>query len=296
MPVELIGLPVSVLPLACIKIGRSERGQKGDSMGIVDTYTWLKEHYKDPEEICRNFKKHISLSPAATYDYLLSRGMYRPVRNGIEEVKKLHQQNIWKELKREYSELRSWFNGPDVPVFILPSDSHNRYMQREYNGKAGLAFNTCIFLFVSSQNSIKELKAMLTHEYHHVSRLHVLRKKEKEYTLLDTVILEGLAEAAVAERHTETYHAAWVRYYTKKEAIYLWHRFLADDKDCKKGTRKHEELLNGLRFYPKMLGYCVGYHIVSDCIKHTNFQTKKLLNMKSRDILKYAVSFAANHT
>jgi uncharacterized protein YjaZ len=262
-------------------------------MGIIDTYSWLKEHYKEPEKICVNFQQYIPLSPSDIYRFLISRGMYRPLSNGEIELEVLYKKKIWEELKREYRELRRWLNGPDVPVFILPSDSYNKYIQREYNGKAGLAFSTCIFLFVSVQNSVEEIKAVLTHEYHHVSRLDILDEGEDEYTLLDTIVLEGLAEAAVAERHKEAYHASWVKYYTKKEAVYFWNRFLVPYQDVKKGTKKHDELLSGMNFYPEMLGYCVGYHIVQDCMEHTKFKTAKLLSMKAQDVLKYAKSFAA---
>lgn len=103
----------------------------------------------------------------------------------------------------EYEKLKSWLKGPDVPIFILLSDSYNRTVQEEYNGKAGLSMRHVIFLFVCGRNSVEELKALLTHEYHHICRLHQIETKETEYTLLDTMIMEGLAEQAVYERYTE---------------------------------------------------------------------------------------------
>lgn len=262
-------------------------------MAIVDTYRWLQRDYDDPETLCEHFEPYIPMSASYIYEFLAARGMYRPTADGKKELEKLWDKNMWAHLQKEYTQLRRWLKGPDVPIFILPSDQHNRYMQREYNGKAGLAFKQCIFLFVSSHNSIDELRAMLTHEYHHVCRLDVFRKEEKEYTLLDTIILEGLAETAVAERHSEAQHATWVHYYSKLEAIKLWNRFLKDEQMLKKGTKKHEALLNGLRFYPKMLGYCTGFYIVKDCVEHTGYDTKTLLSMKSEDILAEAKSFAA---
>ena len=60
-----------------------------------------------------------------------------------------------------------------------------------------------IFLFVCGRNSVEELKVLLAHEYHHICRLHQIETKETEYTLLDTMIMEGLAEQAVTERYTE---------------------------------------------------------------------------------------------
>ena len=48
-----------------------------------------------------------------------------------------------------------------------------------------------IFLFVCGRNSVEELKVLLAHEYHHICRLHQIETKETEYTLLDTMIMEG---------------------------------------------------------------------------------------------------------
>ena len=103
----------------------------------------------------------------------------------------------------EYDKLKNWLKGPDVPVFILLSDSYNRTVQEEYNGRAGLSMRHVIFLFVCGRNSVEELKVLLAHEYHHICRLHQIETKETEYTLLDTMIMEGLAEQAVTERYTE---------------------------------------------------------------------------------------------
>ncbi|MFD3447330.1 DUF2268 domain-containing protein [Microbacteriaceae bacterium 4G12] len=261
-------------------------------MGIMETDEWLLMHYDNPVKLCQQFVDYIPLSPSQIYTFLVSRGMYRPVRNGIDEVKKLQEKRIWEQLRLEYKGLRRWLKGPNIPVFILPSDTYNQRIQKEYGGKTGLAFRECLFLFVSTQNTIQELKAVLTHEYHHICRLHALNKKEEDCTLLDTMILEGLAEAAVAERHSQAEHAAWVQYYTKKQALALWDRFLKDSCHIKRGTKQHDALLNGLRGYPSMLGYCVGFYIVKDCLEHTKKGSIALLTLRSEEILHLAPSFS----
>ncbi|GAA3329649.1 hypothetical protein GCM10020331_078750 [Ectobacillus funiculus] len=45
-----------------------------------------------------------------------------------------------------------------------------------------------------------------------------------------------------------------------------------------RGTAEHEELLNGLRLYPDMLGYAVGFHLVQDCIAHKKINNKAAAN------------------
>ena len=58
---------------------------------------------------------------------------------------------------------------------------------------------------------------MFTHEYNHVCRLSKFQKSEEDYVLLDSIILEGLAENAVRERLGEEFLATWTSYYSNEE-------------------------------------------------------------------------------
>ncbi|MCP8968299.1 DUF2268 domain-containing protein [Ectobacillus sp. SYSU M60031] len=259
----------------------------------MPTDEWLREQYEDPAKLCeQRLRDHVPLPPSHIYRFLAARGMYRPVPGGLEEVKELQQAGIWRGLRREYQELRRWLQGPDIPVYIFPSDAYNRRIQREYGGKSGLAFPGCLFIFVSSRNELEELKAVLTHEYHHVCRLQQLPAEEHDGTLLDSMIMEGLAEAAVRERHGSERHAAWVSYYTKEEAVKLWSTYLEKFQQVGRGTRKHEDLLNGLHIYPRMLGYAVGFYIVEECMQENRYTTRQLLGTPAEKILQQAPSFA----
>ncbi|CAG9612874.1 hypothetical protein BACCIP111899_02052 [Bacillus rhizoplanae] len=260
-------------------------------MGVIKTAEWMREYYWQPAKICEKFTKYIPLQKESLYRFLVSKGMFRPVVDGEEEIDILQKERVWEQLAVEYKELQQWLKGPNIPVFILLSDPYNRTVQREYNGKAGLAMRNALFLFVSSQNSIAELKALLTHEYHHICRIHESKAIEEQYTILDTMVMEGLAEQAVYERHGDRYYAPWVSYYSKEEAIRFWNRFIQDKCDVKRGMREHDVLLHGWRLYPKMLGYAVGFHIVKDCVEHTKCNSNALLEMDAKTILKEAVSF-----
>ncbi len=65
---------------------------------------------------------------------------------GEKEIKELEEKEIWKELSLEYDKLKNWLKGPDVPVFILLSDSYNRTVQEEYNGRGRIIYASCYFL------------------------------------------------------------------------------------------------------------------------------------------------------
>ncbi|WP_242142265.1 MULTISPECIES: DUF2268 domain-containing protein [unclassified Bacillus cereus group] len=261
-------------------------------MGIIQTADWMKLYYGCPEQLCEKFTKYIPLPKEQLYRFLISKGMYRPVRKGETEIRQLEEKQIWTKLSAEYEALKKWLGGPDVPVFLLLSDPYNRTVQEEYNGKAGLTMRHVIFLFVCGRNSIQELKALLTHEYHHICRLHQIVKREQEYTLLDTMIMEGLAEQAVMERHTEQACAPWTLYFSKEEALYYWKKVIKEKRDIRRGTREYDAILNGIGPYPKMIGYGVGFHIVKECVEVTKENTLSFLSIDARHILKKATTFA----
>lgn len=259
-------------------------------MPVRNTYKWLVSDYEKPERICEHFTPYIPLTAREIYAFLVTRGMYRPYREGRKELKKLAEQKVWLTVQKEFAALRAWLKGPNVPIYILPSNVWNRYIEREYNGKAGLALSSCIFLFVSSRTTSKELQAMLTHEYHHVCRLNATSMDEENGTLLDTMIMEGLAEAAVKERHGDKWHAPWVSYYTKKESVIYWNE-LKRYYQVKRYEPIHDALLNGTHRYPKMLGYAIGYYIVQDCIDREKLTSTQLLPLDAKTILQYAKTY-----
>ncbi len=255
-------------------------------MSVIKTDQWLLDSYYNPKDICEKLKGYFSKASAAEiYEYLKMHGMYRPLRQGMEQVRALQKNKAWEIVQKDYLALQKSWGGPDIPIFIFPSDVTNRKIQRDFNGKSGLAFKDKLFLFFTEQNTEKEIKAVLTHEYNHVCRLAKFRKSEDYYVLLDTIILEGLAENAVRERFGSDYLASWTSYYTDEELEKMWTVLLHPNKNVKKTDRKHMELLYGLRrSYPKMLGYCVGYYLVKKYMEEKKVSSKELFALPTHII------------
>lgn len=258
---------------------------RGDEMGVIRTDKWLHDSYHQPIEICEKLIGHFSdaLAPEI-YDYLNQHGMYQPFRNEFEAVKKLQKNNVWEIVEEENLRLQKVWEGPNIPIFIFPSDKNNRKLQQDFNGKSGLAFKDKLFLFISEENMEMEILALFTHEYNHVCRLTMYPKNEEDYVLLDTIILEGLAENAVREQLGEEFLANWTSYYSNEELKKMWNNLVLPNRNILKSDRKHQNLLYGLRLYPKMLGYCVGYYLVKNYIEATNKTSKDLLNIKTANI------------
>lgn len=255
-------------------------------MSVVNTEKWLLDSWNNPIKICENLKKHFKgVSASEIYRHMVRHGMYhRPLKNGNDLIKTLMKNNFWNVVRNEEQILKKLWNGPDIPIYIFPSEPNNRELRQNFNGKSGLAFADKLFLFVSENNSENEIKALFTHEYNHVCRLTKFKKKEKDYVLLDTIILEGLAENAVLEQLGDANMAKWTLYYSDEQLERMWHRIVRPSSHLPKYSRRHRDILYGLRFFPKMVGYCVGYYLVRKCVEENKLTSEKLLDMPSRKI------------
>lgn len=255
-------------------------------MPVINTNQWLKKWYHQPIAICERLTAYFKHATAnQIYEYLRLHGMYHPHRHGQEQVANLQNNKVWEIVEKDFQALRKLWNGPDVPVFIFPVDSSDRKIQRDMNGKSGLAFKDKLFLFLSEQNTDMEIQALLTHEYNHVCRLTKYSKKEADYVLLDAVILEGLAETAVNERIGEKYLAKWTSYYTEAELDKMWDTLIKPNRNIANSDRRYQPFLYGTRQgLPNMLGYCVGYHLVKKYKEKSGLLVKDMLPLKTENI------------
>ncbi|SFA45797.1 Uncharacterized protein YjaZ [Anoxybacillus pushchinoensis] len=217
-------------------------------MGVVNTKHWF-ERDLWREKIKEDVQRH-----------LFTYGMAR--RNQGEIMKQLEQKNVWAFVAKKFAELKKEWNGPDVPIYILPADATNRTLQHEFGGKSGVAFRDQLFLFLLPHLSNEHIYALLIHEYHHVCRLHVDPKDEREYTLIDRIVMEGLAEHAVYERLGSEYVAKWTTYYTEEQLKKFTKKWIVPNMSLRPDDARYRAILYGLSFYPRMLGYAVGYEIV----------------------------------
>ncbi|MEH7226801.1 DUF2268 domain-containing protein [Bacillus sp. JJ1566] len=254
-------------------------------MGIIRTDQWLKESHENPVELCKKLTSYFSKGAAARdiYQYLKMHGMYRSISEPL--LEKLPK-NVWAKVEKEYEVLQKQWSGPQIPIFIFPADETNSKIKRDFNGKSGLAFKDKLFLFFSSHNTHSEIKAVLTHEYNHVCRLKKYKKNEADFTLLDTVILEGFAENAVRERCGSANLAGWTNYYSNEELQKLVEQLIIPNRNIKRNERRYTDLLYGKGFYPKMAGYCAGYYLVRNYLESGKLQTQDILGVDSMEFVK----------
>jgi uncharacterized protein YjaZ len=256
------------------------------NLTVYQTDKWLEKSYQNPENIYQKLTKYFPTGNTKEVSSLLiSHGMYyRPEQDGESLLKSLQKKNIWKIIGSEEQKLKQEWNGESIPIFIFPSDTFNRKLREHYNGKSGLSFSDKLFLFISEENSIDEIKALFTHEYNHCCRLAHNPKKERYYTLLDVIILEGLAENAVHERFGPSFLAPWTTYYSDNQLKDMWRHIINPNKDLPKDSRKANDILYGKRFLPNMAGYSVGYYLVKQYVQKTGKQNSELLSVPSEEI------------
>ncbi|WP_217585785.1 DUF2268 domain-containing protein [Lentibacillus saliphilus] len=251
-------------------------------MSIVRTDLWLKEDHYDPVKVCDRLTSYFpNASSRAIYDHLVNYGLYRSIHK--KTLKHLREIDIWTIITSQFERLSKAWDGPDVPIFIFPSDEDNPHLKRDFNAKSGLSFKDKLFLFVSQHNSKEEIQALFTHEYNHVCRLKHY-DKDDNFTLLDRIIMEGLAENAVREYVGENYVAKWTALYSKTELDKILNTIIVPHKDITRHDSKFEQLLYGSHFHPPMAGYCAGYHTVKSYIKASNMSWPSILKTASDKI------------
>jgi len=229
-------------------------------MGVVNTDEWLKKE-TNPLKICGKLKGHFQgLHVEDIHQYLSQFGMYKSVSKSY--IQKMLKRNVWERVKKHYQYLNTKWAGPDIPIYIFPVNESNGFLSRNFGGRSGVSFPDKLFLFLSYEVDEEELKSVLTHEYHHICRISKYEKKEENYTLLDTIILEGLAEHAVGEMLGEQALTFWVKKYSPSQLNRWWNLWIKPHQEVTRDDPKYIQLLYGMSFYPKMLGYAIGYHIV----------------------------------
>jgi len=256
-------------------------------MSVIQTNKWLLEYYEEPIKLCEKLTGMFdNIAASHIYHYLIQHGMYqRPTKQGMKQVKQLINHEVWEVVKKEERKLKALWDGPNIPIFIFPSESTSRQMKRDYNGKSGLTFKDKLFLFVSEENTEKEIRALFTHEYNHACRLSKINKQMKDFVLLDTIIMEGLAENAVKERIGKDYLALWTTYYSDKQLEEIWKSIIIPHQEMPAYRRKHHDILYGFKLYPKMAGYCAGYYLVQRYLEqNSSLSSKELLSMPSTRI------------
>jgi uncharacterized protein YjaZ len=254
-------------------------------MSVIDTIKWLKETPKQVD-ICKKLRPYFNrLNEADIAKYLHSFGMFNSYDQLDKWIETIENEKIFAFITEEERKLQKEWNGPNISIFIFPCDQNNRKIKTQYKGRSGLAFKNKLFLFISLETERNDIKSLFFHEYHHVCRLANLKKEEKNFTIIDTMIMEGLAENAVREKLGEENIAFWTALYSAQQCERFFERMIFPQRDMTRENHKFTQLMYGTGFYPNMLGYAVGYNFVKSFMKQTGKKTTDILSLPSEEFI-----------
>ncbi|WP_374720908.1 DUF2268 domain-containing protein [Peribacillus tepidiphilus] len=222
------------------------------------------------------------------HEFLQKQGMFKSGNRALDQVKKLEKLDAWstvEELNRKYSKL---WDGPDVPIYIFPIQQGNLF-SRGYS-KSGIAFKDKMLLFLSPYLENEELEALFVHEYHHICRINAQKKTTLDFTLLDSMIMEGLAEYTVKDRVGEKNLARWTKMYSENQLLAYWKKYIQDDLQSTRKDKQHDSIMFGATGIPRMLGYCFGFYLVEKFYKNKHFSSKASFTIPSLKFLEEFLS------
>ncbi|WP_332651274.1 DUF2268 domain-containing protein [Lysinibacillus sp. 54212] len=245
------------------------------------------------EILCKPLK---SLFPHASLEAI----HYELIRNGLitpnecedlnSRVKELEEKNVWEIVQREYERLKVLWKGPEISIYIYPLTKNRLKIDNIVPIKNGIAYRNALFLFVSTELDVMELKALVAHEYHHICRLHIFNLSLEKVTLQDTLVLEGMAEYAVEEMYGDQFLSPWTKRYSLAESLIMWEEKFVGARFVT-GINNHRIFLYGNEGegFPNWIGYCIGYHIVHSFQQnYGKLDTLQLLNRQTDVILAHS--------
>lgn len=254
-------------------------------MTIIRTDQWLEQKLDKPLELLQKVKPTVE-NVSGFYRYLCSFGMYQHPRHAQHVFQTLKEKKAWDKLNQIYQKYRRLWDGPTINIYIFPMEENNRRFMKDTRGRSGVTFPKQIFLFLSGVGDKEEWEALFVHEYHHATRMNLLKKEINDYTLLDSLVLEGLAEHAVLQYCGEDYVAPWCTSYQEKQLASLWQRAIKKHLHMTRSKARHDDILFGKHGYPRMIGYAIGYHMIAHYKKQTSdFSISKTLDVPANTFL-----------
>lgn len=258
----------------------------------METDVWLEEDFANPEHICNRLLPFFenNTSSRELYRYLAAFGMYRPGRGSAATLRWLKEVQIWDKIDYLLRKYRKKWSGPNVKIFIFPKNHSNIFGNCDAEKKSGLSFPDKMFLFISPLEDENEIEALFIHEYHHICRMAAQPKPVRKYTLMDSLILEGTAEYTVEKILGRKYCAGWVRLYNEEELKKCWHSLIKNDLNVTRDDELHDALLFGVRPFPKLIGYAVGYYLVKNHFRNHSYSEKISMVLSPETVIKSAPS------
>jgi len=158
---------------------------------------------------------------------------------------------------------------------------------KDFGGVMGVAPYSCVIhLYISPDNwSSESLSNTITHELNHTIFYYNHFDNFANYSLIETILMEGLAENFREKVLDNKKPAPWSIALNKEKAFKelesLKLLLISKDKNL------HKDVLFGNEKYKKWTGYSVGYWLVKDFIdKRPDLSWNQIIKLDSSEFLK----------
>jgi uncharacterized protein YjaZ len=207
-----------------------------------------------------------------------------------EQLNKMRSLNFENFIKEELELLHKQYpsNRPvQFELFIL--DENDDFVKSKLNGVSAFTDwdGKMCFAVLPEKNVRSTIKSVVTHEYHHHWRISVLEIKEDGETLLDRMVLEGLAEHFVKTRLGNEYLGPYKDALTESQAKTIWEstykNYIYD-----KGTSTDLYMFGSKdKSLPFWGGYSLGYYLIKWFLDENNdISFKDLTILQSERFIK----------
>ncbi|MDP4552795.1 DUF2268 domain-containing putative Zn-dependent protease [Alkalihalobacillus macyae] len=147
-------------------------------------------------------------------------------------------------------------------LFVL--DENDDFVKSKLNGVSAFTDwnGKMCFVVLPEENARSTIRSVVTHEYHHHWRISALGLKEDGETLLDRMVLEGLAEHFVKERLGDEYLGPYKDALSETQAITIWestYRNHINDQGTSTDIYMFGNDDKGLPFWG---GYSLGFYLI----------------------------------
>ncbi len=252
--------------------------------------------FKDKKEIADSIVSLIKENESVGYSGYadvdsLKQGLLDHIGDGSVEQYKEISEGQKMEIEKIISETIEKCN-EKLPVptknFIFVHPYLTTKDDKVFDGVMGVAVYSCVFhLFVNlDQYSKKSIENTVAHELNHTIYYYHHYDDFNNYTLLDEVLLEGLAEN-FREEYFDPEVSKWAGALTKDQAFDV----LKESKDIleSRDQKVIKEFLFGNDKYQRWTGYSVGYWLVKNYIeRNPELSWDEIMKRDSRVFLKGA--------
>jgi len=268
-----------------------DKNKGWDKMNVFDTSSWVIRHHYYKKAIGESFAQLFNQDRTKSQDewlsFLVDQGMI-PISEGTKNnwLRWRRQLKIM-EHTRFIKKLQDVFSGPDIDLYLFPLNRDHKKIMNDLDGKNGCSFKTYVLLFWKDDLPLIKQKALLLHEYHHIARLYHQGENERTIPLLESMIMEGVAEWEVEKRLGKDHLAPWTSMYSEEEMIKWWNRLYKGRLQLRGRTFHHPYLFGDLDGIPPMMGYQIGYYLVSQFMnKHSDQDSLSVLKTPAHQFLR----------